>query len=95
MVYWRSPGYNLGRVFGAAITGLIFGLTFWGRGELPNDRPATISDIQSILGAVYGGLAFMGMTSLIMGIPVFAAELKVTYRCVRAHTRACCSHVAT
>jgi len=78
LVYWRSPGYNLGRLAGAVVTGLVFGATFHGMGRLPRDRAARIADVQGVLGAVYGGLAFMGMTSLIMGASLSLVPIKLS-----------------
>lgn len=32
--YWRNPQYNVVRFFMTAVIGLIFGVIFWGKGEI-------------------------------------------------------------
>lgn len=81
LLYWRNPGYSLARMVSSLVTALVFGLTFWQEGKLPDDEPVRLENVQNILGSLYAGLSFMGMTNLIMGVPAFAAERQVSYRC--------------
>lgn len=49
----------MGRLVVATITALLCGITWWGEGSLP-DGPASIANINNLVGSLYASLAFMG-----------------------------------
>ena len=82
LLYLRDPGYTVGRIGITIITALVFGGTFYGEGKLPTGPGEIgIGNVQNILGSMYSGLSFMGMTNLISGMPMFYNERQVAYRC--------------
>lgn len=52
----------------ATITALVCGITWWGEGELP-DGPATVSNINNLVGSLYASLAFMGTSAPVALLP--------------------------
>ena len=60
---------------------MVFGLTFWQAGNLPSEPgEINIANVQNILGSVYVGVTFMGMSNFLIGVPAFFAEHQVGHR---------------
>ncbi|KAE9619280.1 putative iron-chelate-transporting ATPase [Lupinus albus] len=74
--YWRNPQYNVIRFFLAITVGLIFGLTFWQKGDKIN----TEQELMNIVGAMYAAVFFIGATNTNSVQPVVAIERTVFYR---------------
>lgn len=55
----RYPNYTVGRLVVATITAILCGITWWGEGSLP-DGPASVANINNLVGSLYASLAFMG-----------------------------------
>ncbi|KAI8993723.1 ABC-2 type transporter-domain-containing protein [Pilobolus umbonatus] len=66
LAYWRSPEYNVGRLFNVTFTSLITGFTFWKLG-------ASSSDILNRIFALFGTF-IMAMTLIILAQPKFLTE---------------------
>lgn len=74
--YWRSPDYNLVRMFFAVLTGLLLGLLFWRVGA----KMTSSADILVIVGSMYAAVMFVGCENCITVQPVVAVERTVFYR---------------
>lgn len=80
VIYWRTPQYIVGRTLITAVTALVFGATWWQEGNLPDGGYVQLSNVQNIIGSMYAGMSFTGMTNLLAGVPVFHAEREVATR---------------
>ncbi|KAL4583820.1 hypothetical protein LXL04_008404 [Taraxacum kok-saghyz] len=74
--YWRNPDYNLFRNFFTLATALIVGTMFWKIGE----KRENINNLNTIIGAMYSGVFFVGMNNCQTVQPVVAIERIVFYR---------------
>ncbi|KAJ4903780.1 ABC transporter G family member 33 [Raphanus sativus] len=74
--YWRSPAYNLMRIFHTLISSLIFGLLFWKQGQ----KIDTQQNLFTVLGAIYGLVIFLGVNNCISALQYFETERNVMYR---------------
>ncbi|KAI3912461.1 hypothetical protein MKW92_019912 [Papaver armeniacum] len=74
--YWRNPQYNGIRFIVTILTGLMFGVIFWNKGE----QTSTQQDIQRLMGAMYSAILFLGATNAIAVQPIVAIERTVFYR---------------
>ncbi|GMH32356.1 hypothetical protein BSKO_00190 [Bryopsis sp. KO-2023] len=82
ITYWRSPAYNFVRMVVTIVTALVFGSVYWGKGSITADENgfASAKDVQNIMGVLFVGMSFMGMTNLISSLPMVASEREVFYR---------------
>lgn len=76
LTYWRSPDYNLVRMFFALFTALLLGIIFWRVGS----KMKSSSDLLIIVGSMYFAVAFVGFENCITAQPVIAVERTVFYR---------------
>ncbi|KAF0720517.1 Aste57867_236 [Aphanomyces stellatus] len=73
--YWRTREYSIGRVLISIFVAIIFGILFQDDGGL-----AYTSQVQSQASLVFVGPLFMGIISVITGLPVVDAERMVFFR---------------
>ncbi|GAA5811509.1 hypothetical protein MFLAVUS_004946 [Mucor flavus] len=64
--WWRSPSYNMGRIFNVCFIGLITGFTFWKVGSTPTDMQNRMFGLLTTL--------FMGNTMIILIQPRYLQE---------------------
>nr|VDD05757.1 unnamed protein product [Brassica oleracea] len=74
--YWRSPSYNLMRIFHTLFSSLIFGLLFWKQGH----KIDTQQNLFTVLGAIYGLVLFLGVNNCATALQYFETERNVMYR---------------
>ncbi|PAN14215.1 hypothetical protein PAHAL_2G391800 [Panicum hallii] len=74
--YWKNPPYNAMRYLMTALYGIVFGTVFWRMGK----NVETQQDLNSLLGATYACIFFLGSANLLTAIPVFSIERTVFYR---------------
>ncbi|KAI5579409.1 hypothetical protein BDE02_08G087600 [Populus trichocarpa] len=74
--YWRSPAYNLIRIFYIFSGSVLFGLLFWQQGK----RIENHQDLFNILGSMYSAIIFFGISNCSGVLPRIAAERAVMYR---------------
>ncbi|CAH8387142.1 unnamed protein product [Eruca vesicaria subsp. sativa] len=74
--YWRSPAYNLMRIFHTLVSSLIFGLLFWKQGQTID----TQQNLFTVLGAIYGLVIFLGVNNCTSALQYFETERNVMYR---------------
>ncbi|GIL86027.1 hypothetical protein Vretifemale_14307 [Volvox reticuliferus] len=78
LAYWRAPGYNFMRVGMTLVTSFIYAAVYWGEGKVPN--PATIANVQNVMGIMFASSNFLGMINLMSVMPVVGYERVVFYR---------------
>ncbi|TVU35262.1 hypothetical protein EJB05_17141, partial [Eragrostis curvula] len=76
LTYWRSPDYNLVRIFFTLFTALLLGVIFWRVGR----KMESSKDLLIIIGSMYFAVAFVGFENCITVQPVVAVERTVFYR---------------
>ncbi|KAH7838131.1 hypothetical protein Vadar_022406 [Vaccinium darrowii] len=76
IVYWRSPSYNVVRIFFTTLTGLVLGTVFWGVGS---KRDST-QNLYVVLGALYSSCLFLGVSNAGSVQPIVSIERIVFYR---------------
>lgn len=74
--YWRTPEYNLVRMFFTLATALMLGTIFW---EVGKKRDSS-TDLNIIIGAMYASVLFIGVNNCSTVQPVVAIERTVFYR---------------
>ncbi|GLI71055.1 hypothetical protein VaNZ11_015971 [Volvox africanus] len=78
LAYWRSPGYNFMRLGMTLVTSFIYAAVYWGEGVVPN--PASIANVQNVMGIMFASSNFLGMINLMSVMPVVGYERVVFYR---------------
>ncbi|GIL61720.1 hypothetical protein Vafri_16118 [Volvox africanus] len=78
LAYWRAPGYNFMRVGMTLVTSFIYAAVYWGEGKVPN--PASIANVQNVMGIMFASSNFLGMVNLMSVMPVVGYERVVFYR---------------
>ncbi|KAH9288445.1 hypothetical protein KI387_032562 [Taxus chinensis] len=68
--YWRSPDYNLVRLFFTFISALFFGTIYWQLGTKIYNR----GDLFTVMGALYGSTLFLGINNSSAVQPIVAVE---------------------
>uniref|UniRef100_A0A0D9XIH8 ABC transporter domain-containing protein n=1 Tax=Leersia perrieri TaxID=77586 RepID=A0A0D9XIH8_9ORYZ len=76
LVYWRSPEYNVVRLFFTSVAALIFGSIFWNVGM----KRESTEDILLIMGSLYSACLFLGVNNASSVQPVVSVERTVYYR---------------
>ncbi|XP_052185165.1 ABC transporter G family member 31 isoform X2 [Diospyros lotus] len=76
LVYWRSPSYNVVRLFFTTLTGLIVGSVFWDIGS----KRDSAQNLYVILGALYASCLFVGVSNASSVQPIVSIERTVFYR---------------
>ncbi|XP_045801854.1 ABC transporter G family member 36 [Trifolium pratense] len=76
LTYWRSPDYNLVRYFFTLAAALMVGTVFWKAGK----KRHSSADLNTIIGALYGSVFFVGVNNCQTVQPVVAVERTVFYR---------------
>ncbi|OVA02681.1 ABC transporter-like [Macleaya cordata] len=76
LVYWRSPAYNVVRLFFTTMSALIIGSVFWNVGS----RRDTPNELMVVMGALYAACLFLGVNNSSSVQPVIAIERTVYYR---------------
>ncbi|TVU35261.1 hypothetical protein EJB05_17140, partial [Eragrostis curvula] len=76
LTYWRSPDYNLVRVFFALFTAVLLGAIFWRVGN----KMRSLTDLLVIIGSMFAAVLFVGVENCITVQPVVAVERTVFYR---------------
>ncbi|KAL6967672.1 ABC transporter G member 31 [Sarracenia purpurea var. burkii] len=76
LVYWRSPSYNVVRLFFTALSAFILGTAFWGAGS---KRDSTQS-LYVVLGALFASCTFVGISNSSAVQPIVSTERTVFYR---------------
>ncbi|KAF0930606.1 hypothetical protein E2562_033770 [Oryza meyeriana var. granulata] len=76
LVYWRSPEYNVVRLFFTSVAALIFGSIFWNVGM----KRESTEDLLLIMGALYAACLFLGVNNASSVQPVVSVERTVYYR---------------
>ncbi|KAL4583825.1 hypothetical protein LXL04_008409 [Taraxacum kok-saghyz] len=74
--YWRSPDYNLVRYFFTLACALMVGTIFWKIGK----KRDSSTDLQTIIGAMYAAVLFVGINNCSTVQPIVATERTVFYR---------------
>ncbi|CDP04695.1 unnamed protein product [Coffea canephora] len=74
--YWRNSQYNAIRFFMTVVFGLIFGVIFWGKGNVIFKQ----QDLINLLGAIYAAVLYLGATNASAVQSVVAIERTVFYR---------------
>ncbi|KAJ0755524.1 putative ABC-type xenobiotic transporter [Helianthus annuus] len=74
--YWRSPDYNLVRYFFTLACALMVGTIFWKVGQ----KRESSTDLQTIIGAMYAAILFVGINNCSTVQPIVATERTVFYR---------------
>ncbi|KAJ6874525.1 pleiotropic drug resistance protein 3-like isoform X2 [Populus alba x Populus x berolinensis] len=74
--YWRSPSYNLARLFFMSSGASLFGLLYWQQGKkIKNEQ-----DLFNIVGSMYAVIVFFGINNCSSVLPFVATERTVLYR---------------
>ncbi|VAH98599.1 unnamed protein product [Triticum turgidum subsp. durum] len=76
LIYWRSPEYNVVRLFYTTIASLIFGSIFWNVGM----KRETTGDLYLVMGALYSACLFLGINNASSVQPIISVERAVYYR---------------
>ncbi|XP_039132009.1 ABC transporter G family member 31 isoform X2 [Dioscorea cayenensis subsp. rotundata] len=76
LVYWRSPKYNVVRLFFTTFAAFIFGSVFWNVGL----KRETTKDLFVVMGALYSACLFLGVNNASTIQPVISIERTVYYR---------------
>lgn len=76
LIYWRSPEYNVVRLFFTTIAAVIFGSIFWNVGM----KRGTTEDLMLVMGALYAACLFLGVNNASSVQPVVSTERIVYYR---------------
>ncbi|VVB11045.1 unnamed protein product [Arabis nemorensis] len=76
LAYWRSPTYNLMRIFHTLISSLLFGVLFWKQGQ----KIDTQQNLFTVLGALYGLVLFLGINNCTSALQYIETERNVMYR---------------
>ena len=58
------------------VCGLIYGTMYYNVGFIPN--PATVGNVQNVLGILYSASSFLGNVNLMTSMPVFSSERVVS-----------------
>ncbi|XVF34334.1 hypothetical protein REPUB_Repub18cG0050800 [Reevesia pubescens] len=74
--YWRSPSYNLMRLFHTSVLSLTLGIVFWNQGTKINNQ----QNLFNIFGSMYGAVMFLGTSSGAAVQPFVAKERVIMYR---------------
>lgn len=74
--YWRSPSYNLMRVFHMILSSLLFGILYWKQGKELNNQ----QDLFTLFGAMFVAVIFLGINNCSSVIPYVTTERNVLYR---------------
>ncbi|RLN90863.1 hypothetical protein BBJ28_00023517 [Nothophytophthora sp. Chile5] len=74
VLYWRTPTYNLTRFAVSLLLGFVFGIVYL------NAEYTTYQGINSGLGMIFLSTIFVGVVSMISGLPVTFEERSVFYR---------------
>ncbi|XP_038900427.1 pleiotropic drug resistance protein 2-like isoform X1 [Benincasa hispida] len=74
--YWRNTRYNAIRFFMTVIIGILFGIIFWGKGNILEKQ----QDLLNVLGAIYSAVLFLGATNATAAQTVVSVERMVFYR---------------
>ncbi|XVF38962.1 hypothetical protein REPUB_Repub20aG0148200 [Reevesia pubescens] len=74
--YWRSPSYNLTRIFFLSVSSVLFGILFWQRGKKIDNQ----QDLFNVLGIMYSALVFFGINSCSTVQPFISMQRTVLYR---------------
>ncbi|KAG9455141.1 hypothetical protein H6P81_008045 [Aristolochia fimbriata] len=76
LVYWRSPLYNVVRLFFTTLSAVILGTIFWDIGL----KRGTHQDVLNVMGALYSACLFLGINNSTSIQPVISIERTVFYR---------------
>ncbi|CAK9313159.1 unnamed protein product [Citrullus colocynthis] len=76
LTYWRSPDYNLVRFLFTLTAALMVGTIFWKVGSKMDEA----RDVNTIIGAMYSSVLFIGVNNCATVQPVAATERTVFYR---------------
>ncbi|XWS53454.1 hypothetical protein CRYUN_Cryun10bG0002800 [Craigia yunnanensis] len=74
--YWRSPSYNLTRIFFLSASSVLFGILFWQQGKKIDNQ----QDLFNVLGVMYSALIFFGINSCSTVQPFISMQRTVLYR---------------
>ncbi|KAF9591166.1 hypothetical protein IFM89_002121 [Coptis chinensis] len=74
--YWRSPHYNLVRIYFMIFASVLFGAAFWQKGKNIN----TEQDLFNILEAIFALMQFLGINNCSSVLPFVSKERTVLYR---------------
>ncbi|KAK4275216.1 hypothetical protein QN277_018340 [Acacia crassicarpa] len=74
--YWRSPSYNLMRIFFVTVSSLLFGVLFWKQGK----KIYSQQDLFNIFGSLYTATLFFGINNCSTVLLHVATERTVLYR---------------
>ncbi|KAA8543738.1 hypothetical protein F0562_022085 [Nyssa sinensis] len=76
LVYWRSPPYNVVRLFFTTMSALIIGSIFWDVGS----RRDSTDNLLLVMGALYSACLFLGVNNSSSVQPIVSIERTVFYR---------------
>ncbi|PWA80245.1 pleiotropic drug resistance protein 3 [Artemisia annua] len=74
--YWRSPSYNLVRIFYMLCLSFTFGLLFWGQGKKIHNQQSLFN----VLGSMFAAVLFGGIKNCSSVMPYVSMERTVLYR---------------
>ncbi|KAI3671594.1 hypothetical protein L1987_87333 [Smallanthus sonchifolius] len=74
--YWRNPDYNLVRFFFTLLCAIMVGTVFWKIGN----KKSSSNDLNTVIGAMYAAIFFVGINNSQTVQPVVATERTVFYR---------------
>ncbi|KAF7803604.1 ABC transporter G family member 29-like [Senna tora] len=74
--YWRSPDYNLVRLFFTLVAAFLMGTIFWKVGT----KRSNSTDLTMVIGAMFTSVLFVGINNCSTVQPVVAVERTVFYR---------------
>lgn len=89
LVYWRTPSYNFTRTLLTLVVSLVYGSMYYKQGNIP--EPATIANVQNVMGILFSSTNFLGMTNMMAVMPVVGES--ACYCQLGAHYALCHDHV--
>ncbi|KXZ56523.1 hypothetical protein GPECTOR_1g47 [Gonium pectorale] len=78
LVYWRTPSYNFVRLAMTVCVALVYGSIYWNEGNMA--APATVGNVQNVMGVLYSSCSFLGMLGMNSVQPLLGFERVVFYR---------------
>ncbi|KAI3448444.1 hypothetical protein Pfo_005109 [Paulownia fortunei] len=74
--YWRSPSYNLKRLFHILFASFLYGLLFWGQAKKVDNQQSLFT----LLGSMYSSTLFCGINNASSILSYVSVERTVVYR---------------
>ncbi len=78
--YWRTPSYNLLRLFICTFMALVYGCIYYTTASYGSTL--RLADMQNVMGVMYSSVNYLGMINLMTVLPLAGMERIVFYRSV-------------